>query len=172
MQADEYQTAIAHLMFNPQGEHIPLDLCGLGLTGEAGEAIEEFDKTIEEFDSKKLVKELGDVMWYVTAICSNMGVDLGTLRESGRQVPRGHSRTIVALATSTSSVADMIKKAEWHGKPLDKEAVCHTLNLVLDALAVMADSVRVNLAHVCAENVAKLLARYPNGFVEGGGIRA
>jgi Predicted pyrophosphatase len=55
----------------------------LGLCGEAGEVAEKFKKLIrdhnceatEEF-RKDIAKELGDVLWYVNAISSHIGVSL------------------------------------------------------------------------------------------------
>ena len=55
----------------------------LGLSGEAGEVAEKFKKLIrdknyqldEEFkDAVK--KELGDVLWYIAAICFELGISM------------------------------------------------------------------------------------------------
>jgi NTP pyrophosphatase (non-canonical NTP hydrolase) len=56
----------------------------LGLAGEAGEAVEKVKKAVRkggasyrsELDMQGLVKELGDVMWYIANIASDMGVTL------------------------------------------------------------------------------------------------
>lgn len=50
----------------------------LGLTGEAGEAADLIKKYIfhgHTLDRYALVKELGDVCWYVALICAAMGWD-------------------------------------------------------------------------------------------------
>ena len=47
----------------------------LGLTGEAGEVADMIKKSVfhrHELDTEKLMKELGDVLWYVAAICSKL----------------------------------------------------------------------------------------------------
>lgn len=56
-----------------------LAIHGLGLAGEAGEVIEMLKKHVghgHELDRLKLQKELGDVLWYVSAIATECGIEL------------------------------------------------------------------------------------------------
>lgn len=55
----------------------------LGLPGEAGEAADKFKKIIRDkggvislSDREEIVKELGDVMWYVSTIAAYLDVSL------------------------------------------------------------------------------------------------
>lgn len=54
----------------------------LGLTGEAGEVAEKVKKIIRDRDGvvgdqrDELVKELGDVLWYLAACCHELDVPL------------------------------------------------------------------------------------------------
>ena len=55
----------------------------LGLPGEAGEAADKFKKIIRdkngeisETDREEIIKELGDVMWYISTIAKYLDVDL------------------------------------------------------------------------------------------------
>lgn len=51
----------------------------LKLSGEAGEVAEKVGKTIRDntrIDDKDLVKELGDVLWYVANLADFLGYDL------------------------------------------------------------------------------------------------
>ncbi len=58
----------------------------LGLAGEAGEVAEKFKKIIRdkngeisEKDRKEILKELGDVLWYITLISKYLGCNLETV---------------------------------------------------------------------------------------------
>jgi len=51
----------------------------LGLVGEAGEVAEKVKKTVRgdrELDPKEVLKELGDVLFYVTGIANHLGYTL------------------------------------------------------------------------------------------------
>ena len=53
----------------------------LGLVGEAGEVAEKIKKFFrdEDFSKEEIVKELGDVLFYVTALANHIGSDLETV---------------------------------------------------------------------------------------------
>jgi NTP pyrophosphatase (non-canonical NTP hydrolase) len=58
----------------------------LGLCGEAGEVAEKVKKVIrdkggefDEFDRMSIRKELGDVLWYMAQICSDLDLRLESI---------------------------------------------------------------------------------------------
>ena len=64
----------------------------LGLVGEAGELAEKVKKGIRDgqFDETGAVKELGDVLWYVSAVANALGVELEMVAELN--IAKLHSR--------------------------------------------------------------------------------
>ena len=78
---DEYQEFVEGLAsekskvdFNTR-----LNLVGLGTGGEAGEVTDYCKKVLFHdvpLDEKKLIKELGDVIWYVAFACNTLGIKL------------------------------------------------------------------------------------------------
>lgn len=61
----------------------------LGLCGEAGEVAEKIKKIIrdkngnvDEQDRKAVAKELGDVMWYLSALCKEFGLNMGEVAQA------------------------------------------------------------------------------------------
>jgi NTP pyrophosphatase (non-canonical NTP hydrolase) len=51
----------------------------LGLAGEAGEVVEKFKKHLRDgadIATEDISKELGDVLWYISALASDLNLDL------------------------------------------------------------------------------------------------
>lgn len=72
----------------------------------------------------------------------------------------------LGLTGEAGEAADLIKKHLFHGHELDKEALVKELGDVLWYVALAADLIGVKLADIMLLNVAKLRARYPEGFSE------
>jgi NTP pyrophosphatase (non-canonical NTP hydrolase) len=70
-----------------QGKNLPYPT--LGLAGESGEIADNVKKLIRDDNGtltpqrkKALVNELGDVLWYVSAICNELKVTLNSVAET------------------------------------------------------------------------------------------
>ncbi len=78
----------------------------------------------------------------------------------------------MGLAGEAGEVADLLKKASWHGKELSLQELTKELSDVLWYLTAIGQIYGISLTDIMATNIAKLEARYPGGvFVEGGGVR-
>ena len=70
----------------------------------------------------------------------------------------------LGLCGEAREVAEHIKKHIGHGHTLDIVALNKELGDVLWYLAVLADCLGLQLGDVAEANIAKLKARYPQGF--------
>tara|TARA_Y100000385_G_scaffold263493_1_gene296034 strand:- start:993 stop:1313 length:321 start_codon:yes stop_codon:yes gene_type:complete len=82
MRLNDYQIQANKTAIYPEGLNYPI----LGLAGEAGEICNKYKKIIRDKggevdvnDLDQLAKELGDVLWYVAQIASELGTDLETV---------------------------------------------------------------------------------------------
>jgi NTP pyrophosphatase (non-canonical NTP hydrolase) len=80
MELNEYQKEAAKIAFY---EHDDIAYCALGITGEAGEIADHVKKMLRDDKGEltnereqQLVKELGDVLWYVARMAGKLGYDL------------------------------------------------------------------------------------------------
>ena len=87
MTFNEYQRAARGTAIYPQDMKVVYPT--IGLAGETGEVAEKVKKTIRDkqgiFDpdtTRELAKELGDVLWYVAAIASDLGLDLDDVAQA------------------------------------------------------------------------------------------
>lgn len=66
-----------------QGTKLALAYTALGLVGEAGEFSEKVKKFVrgQELDKHLSMKELGDVLWYITACANELGYSLQDVAE-------------------------------------------------------------------------------------------
>lgn len=82
----EYQRS-AYLFANPEVACGPLALpiWALGLGGEAGEVQEHIKKHLghgHDLDVDAVASELGDVLWYVSALASYLGLNLEDIADN------------------------------------------------------------------------------------------
>lgn len=84
--------------------------------------------------------------------------------EHGPLDPRGLARDALGIAGEAGEVADLVKKYIGHGHALEREKVKKELGDVLWYVAVLANRIWYTLEDVASANVAKLRARYPDGF--------
>ena len=79
MTINEYQKLA---MRTANSECLNLSNAGLGLAGEAGECADMIKKHLHHnhpLDKDHLVKELGDVAWYLALACTVLGVDMESM---------------------------------------------------------------------------------------------
>ena len=85
MELNEYQKRALSTAIYPLDSEIIYP--ALGLCGEAGEVAEKIKKVIRDkggdfsdpITINEIAKELGDVLWYLSAIANDLGLDLNTV---------------------------------------------------------------------------------------------
>ena len=84
MEINEYQK-LAMRTLNPEIDKKELILnASMGLCGESGEVIDLVKKHLfqgHDLDDEKLIKELGDVAWYLAEAATALNVDLSEILE-------------------------------------------------------------------------------------------
>ena len=73
----------------------------------------------------------------------------------------------LGLSGESGEFTDLIKKIAYHAHPLDHEThdkLCKELGDILWYVAMAATSLAVDMRSLAEENLAKLKARYPEGF--------
>jgi NTP pyrophosphatase (non-canonical NTP hydrolase) len=84
MTLNEYQTLAARTRAAYDSDKLSMTIMALGLTGESGELADHIKKWVghgHKLDRDLVVKELGDVLWYVANMADLIGVGLTTIGE-------------------------------------------------------------------------------------------
>lgn len=81
MEFNEYQELAKTTAIYPSSMKVVYPT--LGLCGETGEVAEKIKKSFRDnidltapLEQAHLMKELGDVLWYIAALCSDLGISL------------------------------------------------------------------------------------------------
>lgn len=77
MTFDEYESAAAETAIYPRSHALVYP--ALGVAGEAGEIAEKVKKMIRDgqFDPYALHREIGDCIWYLSALCHDLSEEFG-----------------------------------------------------------------------------------------------
>lgn len=146
----------------------------LGLCGETGEFFEKIQSIENEKDVPLILKEVGDILWYVAAI--RIELDLRPLFW-----PKVSIREInpITLVCAVGAVAEQTKKYLRDDWKIDdsiefseerKLIVHNKLQELLQCLADICEAkFNISLEEIAKENIEKLADRANRGCIHGSG---
>jgi len=157
------------------GTHAYQDLlvmAGMGLVGEAGEVIDIAKKVCfhgHHFDCDKMSKEIGDVLWYTAAYSYATGIELDLPEEEKSQPGKDTlildlQRYSLVLSTTIGTLSSITGSIIFQDRPFDAASARIFLCRVILLLMLFAELCGKTLEEIMEENIAKLKARYPEGF--------
>ncbi|MBQ2952091.1 MAG: nucleoside triphosphate pyrophosphohydrolase family protein [Clostridia bacterium] len=103
MRVDDYQREAMTLLNPALTQQDVLMNALMGLCGESGEAIDLMKKHLYQghpLDREKLIRELGDVAWYLAEAATGLGVDLSAILQ--RNLDKLHARYPAGFDTNRS----------------------------------------------------------------------
>jgi NTP pyrophosphatase (non-canonical NTP hydrolase) len=176
MLAAEYQRAARTTAIYPAaaGVYYP----ALGLAGELGELCNKAKKIIRgdvTFEQRvdDFKKELGDVLWYVAALASDVGLDLTSIvREAldGDQLTGDLYATLLDAQCHVSGIAFAATMIRTKGIAEDhRNAIRVGLMFLMRSVARLCALFGVELPDVCKNNIKKLFKRKESGTIRGDG---
>lgn len=157
----EYSTFVQGLIKSPlaiDGELSPakINLWHMA-TGICGEATEVFTAVMCE----DLIKELGDIEFYLEGFRQELGIDRNTALTIQYPPPKPKEE----LMCFSGMILDEVKKHVINGKMLDSK----TIDLLLLSVEICLHSIRIEIGpitrnEVITANMDKLNKRYKNGY--------
>jgi NTP pyrophosphatase (non-canonical NTP hydrolase) len=169
---NDYQSGAVETAIYPA----PLAYPTLGLCGEVG----EFQTAWNDGDDDEVIKEAGDVLWYLANVANDLGLTLSELL-GRKKFPTGecsycgwtHKDPLVTLSTNAGVIAEQVKKAirDSGGEMPDKrfKLVKKAAKEIVQTLANLLCDCECTLEEVAQRNYDKLKSRQERGKLGGDG---
>eukprot|EP00441_Pelagodinium_beii_P018167 CAMPEP_0197660574 /NCGR_PEP_ID=MMETSP1338-20131121/50931_1 /TAXON_ID=43686 ORGANISM="Pelagodinium beii, Strain RCC1491" /NCGR_SAMPLE_ID=MMETSP1338 /ASSEMBLY_ACC=CAM_ASM_000754 /LENGTH=150 /DNA_ID=CAMNT_0043237951 /DNA_START=178 /DNA_END=630 /DNA_ORIENTATION=+ len=145
-----------------------------GIVEEAGEVFEEVrakrDANLTRDADDKVVCEIGDVLWYVTSLSLEMGVEMA-MPDAWPEATTVTSEPEVWLMAAASKLSGRVKKSLRKDKSLEEFVAAMALHRdeLLQRCAEVAAASGASLQRCAIANVRKLKGRFERGSVQGDG---
>jgi len=169
MHLDEYQEKAMEFAFFPKDLPVPA-YCALALGGELGElmmAYERFKTNPHRNREEDVLKELGDVLWYVAALCQSLELKMSNINsQEVACLPLG-------LTTRCGAIQERVKKLyrDGHGlvTPDVREVLRRDIKEFFGGLLYLARGYGFTVDAITATNLAKLTDRRARNVLHGSG---
>lgn len=176
----EYRAFVAERSIYPgSGTLIGATYCGLKMAGEAGELLEH---VLVESDKNLILKEAGDVLWYVIASERELNMNLAVCQhEEPDYLVRGvrgagphewAAALSIAVSKYTESLGKSMRDGDYSGGELTdtwRERLRDQLEMVLWCIGGVGSCYGQKLHQIAELNVKKLKDRDARGVTKGDG---
>lgn len=141
---------------------------GLGICGEAGELAEKMlAPNVLAID---VIRELGDVLWYVAALTRILNVNMDSLDgDVDVCMSKDPLNNAMRVCVEAGKVADRVKKSYRDETELDVDAVSKDLARLMFYAACVGGALGATLSEVAQVNLDKLEDRLQRGTSKGSG---
>lgn len=168
MEIKKYRTLIEQTAVFPQKvENFGLAYGWLGLIdeiSEVGSAILVYEQSRSYENKKLLLKEFGDVIWYMTALCEEIGIDVATIINY-----KGDLESLKQYGT-IASFCGKIKKFYRDQKKIDPQEMTGVLAFSYAAhIKPNMDKYDITIEEVMETNYNKLIKRKEENKLKGDG---
>lgn len=171
MRLNEYQTGAVSTAIYPGKLAYPT----LGLCGEVGELADAIDCNKDA----EILKEAGDVLWYVANVANDCGVELSevckrkTFQNRTKRVYWDSNEAMIEMTVQAGVVAENVKKTirDNDGVLEDKRKgnIVKALKALMVVLAEIVNNSGSTLEKCAEMNLDKLRSRQERGVLTGDG---
>lgn len=145
-------------------DHAILDWT-VGIGGESGELLASLAGP--KLDKMDTAKELGDVIWYATALAAELDIELEDELLEASDCTMETGAAVTHLVVTASRVQEAVKHSVFHMEDNMETSLVPAVQKLFRAVAQVADSMSVCARDCAMLNAAKLAHRY--NLKAGGG---
>lgn len=165
MDIKTYKTIIEKTaVFPKKVDNFELAYGFLGLIDESQEVVQSYSQMINnpnEGSLNGLIKEIGDVFWYITSISEVLNLNL-------EEIFNLESETFIS-DKNIYTYCGNVKKFYRDQKPVDSEELEKILNMLVKNMMTLVEDHNVSIFDIMEENFNKLTNRLENNTIKGDG---
>lgn len=163
----EYQSIIEKTAVYPK--HLGTAYTTLGMIGELG----EFAVAVSNNDDENIKKEAGDVFWYITATCSELGIKVTdvfhlNMTKKWTTLPLSPDEAATEAILISTEVSEMIKKFCRDGN-IDLSLLVIKLHHIFYQIVSATSYYGINVSEIFEANYTKLIKRRETNTLHGSG---
>ena len=170
----EYKGLALRTAAKSDSKHQDLMHAASGLVTEIGEIVDQYKRAIfykKEYDLTHLLEEVGDVMWYLALALEATGTDLTFTEEKDLGEEAVGSMPLESiLAKLVYNAAAVFSCSFTYTNTAEQEAMSghygYYLKNILLNIRFFCAKMSIDYEESKVKNIAKLKARYPEGFSE------
>jgi len=164
MTPKEYEQIVHKTAIYPQEvKNFGIIYAFLGLWDEIEEFVEKLDAKHTVESHTELLKEAGDVLWYIAAICKELNIDFDMIM----QIATNESDL---RELNESKIYGMLKKFYRDGKMLDTTYIGeYLITAVVNVFTSMSSDYKANIQEAMRMNYTKLIDRKERNVISGDG---
>lgn len=160
MTLDDYKEIIKKTAVYP--EEIGFAYCTMGIVGEFGEFLEAYNARKDE----EIIKEAGDVMWYLTALSTReLDEDINKLF-AFELLDQEPGTLFIESVLALGRISENVKKFYRDGKPLD---INMEIGYIADVIYTLCFVRSISIQYVLEKNYEKLVKRRETDTLHGDG---
>lgn len=137
----------------------------IGIQTEVSELISAVRGTLlkgEEPDLENIKEELGDIIWYISAITRSEKLVLFVDRTVGEGL--GFIQIIIDMQIRAGILTDIVKKSIFYGTDTEYIHIISNVKIIYSYVHKICVLCGWDIEEIMAQNINKLKKRYPNQF--------
>lgn len=168
MKLDYYQVE-AHRTALYKNLNLEIAYPCLGLVGELAELVEAIEAP--HFDTERIYSELGDVLWYIASICTDLTLPMSicAAAETFEEIALTNPGSDIKFFLMAGKACEAAKKVLRDHNESKKVIIRACLRNLLQHLAAFCNFHNLSLTHAADLNLNKLRSRQERGVVHGDG---
>ena len=165
MKIKEYsEKALTTAIYPNRGKN--LAYASLGLIEELMETVEKIEKKSSD---EEIVKELGDVLWYMNAICFEIKHSLEAVASNAALETSLDCDVSQVIQTIAGKTKKHIRDDNGELDPKKRDSIIEGLNQIFNYVDQKAQIFNSSVSEVCEKNIDKLFSRKARGKLKGSG---